>query len=80
MSKLKVDGNLGAQANAECRKAFGKGLGGTMPANPLTKQTKVRVLNSGTNVVGDVSGPNTVGGVVGGMYDQASYQGVKARK
>jgi hypothetical protein len=78
--KLSVSGNLQERSNAEMKKAFGKGLGGKSPANPLTKMNKVRLASCRTDVIGSTKGPKTIGGVVGGLYDRDSYHGVKAGK
>ena len=77
---MTVSGNLGEQSEAQMRKAFKKGLGGTMPPNPLTKMRKPRLASGKTDFLGSTKGPYTVGGCVGGLADKKDYQGVKAGK
>ena len=73
-------GNLAKLTEASLSRKLGGIKGGKVPHNPLTKTNKPRLTNSDTQVVGSVSGPDTMGGVIGGKHDKGSYSGVRAGK
>ena len=73
-------GNLGEKSDKARSQAFPNRFkkDGTIMPNPLN-MSKPRIMNSDTNVVGEKRpGPNTIGGVVGGLSDKGDYSGVKA--
>lgn len=76
-------GDLGAKRDAELKKAFPKAIkkDGPDQQNPL-QMSKPRLMNKNSDqIVGSIkSGPDTIGGAVGGKYDQGDYSGVKAGK
>lgn len=79
MTKMKVAGDLRAQRNASAEKFFSnkfKGDGDTGFGN--FSMGKPRLAQTDAQIGSLPSGPNTVGGVVGGLKDKQSYQGMKA--
>ena len=77
-----VSGDLGAKSAAQIRRAFPHNIKRIGEGNPnkLRKMTKCRLTNSDTQVIGSMSGPDTIGGVVGGKHDKSGYSGLRARK
>ena len=78
-----VAGDLGAKREAEMSKAFPNNVKakGSFPSNPL-QMNKPRLMNKNSDqIVGSIkSGPDTIGGAVGGKKDKGDYSGVKAGK
>lgn len=71
-------GNLAEKNDRERPNKFKRD--GSIAPNPLN-MSKPRLLRNDLKIAGDLKGgPNTIGGVVGGMYDQGDYSGVKAGK
>lgn len=72
-------GNLGDKRDREGSKFFKREIkksGTGSPSNPL-QMSKPRLAQDDP-VIGSLSGPSTVGGIVGGLKDQDNYHGVKA--
>lgn len=80
---LSPRGDLGALRQAESHRAIPrnfKGLDSGTP-NQLKGMKPPRIMGGDMVVVGSIKGGDrTVGGVVGGLHDQADYQGRKAGK
>ncbi len=76
-------GDLGKQRDNEMSKAFPKNIKQVGPdqQNPL-QMSKPRLMNKNSDqIVGSIkSGPDTIGGAVGGKKDKGDYSGVKAGK
>ena len=71
-----IKGNVAKYSEAQLSRKLGGIKGGKTPHNPLTKMGKPRLMGSDTK--GKTSGPDTMGGVIGGTHDKGSYSGVKA--
>lgn len=79
--RFAVSGDLGAQDQAEMRKAFPRGFKADGPdyVNPLKGMSRVRVMRDpALKGFSEPSGPDTVGGMVGGKYQKDSHQGMSA--
>ena len=69
-------GNLAEKNDKERPNKFRRD--GIIAPNPLN-MSKPRLMRNDLKIAGDLKGgPNTIGGVVGGMSDKSDYSGVKA--
>lgn len=79
MKKMNVAGDLRAQREASASKFFSNKIkkdGETGFGN--FSMGKPRLANTDAQIGSLPSGPATTGGVVGGLKDKGSYQGIKA--
>jgi hypothetical protein len=82
MAKLRSpSGDLAAQRDADGAKFFGrkiKNAGDGHPTPAFMPMNSPRLAQTDACCGSLPKGANTVGGVVGGLNDKGSYQGVKA--
>ena len=82
MAKLRSpSGDLAAQRNADGAKFFGrkiKNAGDGSPSPAFMPMNSPRLAQTDASVGSLPKGSNTTGGVVGGLNDKGSYQGIKA--
>lgn len=73
-------GNLADKRDRDASKFFKREIkkSGSTPSNPL-QMSKPRLAQDDP-VIGSLSGPSTVGGIVGGLKDKSDYHGIKAGK
>lgn len=82
MSKLRSpSGNLAAQRDAEGSKFFDRKIkkaGSGAASSPFSPMNKPRLAQTDAVIGSLPSGANTAGGVIGGLSDKGSYQGMRS--
>ncbi|HEX6827973.1 MAG TPA: hypothetical protein VF104_03230 [Burkholderiales bacterium] len=81
MAKLRSpSGDLAAQRNADNEKFFDRKIkgAGDIPGPVFMPMNSPRLAQTDAQIGSLPKGSNTTGGVVGGLNDKGSYQGIKA--
>ena len=82
MAKLRSpSGDLAAQREADAVKFYGRKIKNVKPGSPppaFMPMNSPRLAQTDAQIGSLPKGSNTVGGVVGGLNDKGSYQGIKA--